>query len=526
MSRRIQQRAWPLALAAVVAGKTGCSGDGCGSSAPGPESLPEVVAACEQAELSARMSGAEVDYRVLEPVREGCKLTMTFTSSPNPDWTGKHLTFVVDRDGVSEKAIKDAVEKCLLGERGEARCEGPLAGAMGESANSNPTAGQEPSKALADGPCGRDPDVDTEPLYPMPKEGKWGYVNADGEWVLEPQWTRAMDFSEGRAVVQASPVRHTGEFVRDFGEWGVIDEEGEYVVQPTVSSPSVAGSGDTAGGIPPFGPFSEGCAVGKVESHHWITRDGRRVQSERILEQVADGELRKLGPFSQGRAWFKVAYPDEESIGSELKVGWVERTGDVVIEPTYYAGGQFGEGLAPARAEAGGNWFYVDEQGERALTELPLDEAGAFTEGWAPVEGDPFDADFEAGFVDAEGELMDVSALGASGEAPELDEVGSFRDGLAPVYLREDAGAALSGLVYIRPDGTPAFAAEEKVGAEICNTFVLPEFRHGLVRLIVAKDEDGECGKDAYRHEFAEYDTGRYVYLDTAGEVVLQEGKL
>ena len=50
------------------------------------------------------------------------------------------------------------------------------------------------------------------------KNGKWGFVDMDGAWVIEPQYENAEGFSDGLAPVQ------TGE------KWGFINQENELVI--------------------------------------------------------------------------------------------------------------------------------------------------------------------------------------------------------------------------------------------------------------------------------------------------------
>ena len=50
------------------------------------------------------------------------------------------------------------------------------------------------------------------------KNGKWGFVDMDGAWVIEPQYENAEGFSDGLAPVQ------TGE------TWGFINQENKLVI--------------------------------------------------------------------------------------------------------------------------------------------------------------------------------------------------------------------------------------------------------------------------------------------------------
>ena len=54
-------------------------------------------------------------------------------------------------------------------------------------------------------------------------EGKWGYINKVGEYVINPQFDDAWPFSEGLALVAIG---------RGEGKWGYINKVGEYVINP------------------------------------------------------------------------------------------------------------------------------------------------------------------------------------------------------------------------------------------------------------------------------------------------------
>jgi len=55
-------------------------------------------------------------------------------------------------------------------------------------------------------------------LYPAEINGKWGYINGNGEVVINPVYEGAFEFSDGRALVQLN------------GKWGYIDRDNNIVV--------------------------------------------------------------------------------------------------------------------------------------------------------------------------------------------------------------------------------------------------------------------------------------------------------
>ena len=54
-------------------------------------------------------------------------------------------------------------------------------------------------------------------LYPMRNYDKWGYIDAEGRWIIAPKYQMAMDFHEGYALVK--DIYQGGEV------WDVIDKK-------------------------------------------------------------------------------------------------------------------------------------------------------------------------------------------------------------------------------------------------------------------------------------------------------------
>lgn len=57
-------------------------------------------------------------------------------------------------------------------------------------------------------------------LAAVSKDGKWGYIDKNGNLAIPLQYDRAMDFREGKAAV-----------LKD-GKWGYIEKDGSFLIQP------------------------------------------------------------------------------------------------------------------------------------------------------------------------------------------------------------------------------------------------------------------------------------------------------
>ncbi len=58
------------------------------------------------------------------------------------------------------------------------------------------------------------------------QSGKYGYIDKQGHYVVNPQFDDAKQFSEGLAAVRIGDYRT--------GKWGFIDIQGHYVINPQI----------------------------------------------------------------------------------------------------------------------------------------------------------------------------------------------------------------------------------------------------------------------------------------------------
>ena len=272
---------------------------------------------------------------------------------------------------------------------------------------------------------------------------KWGFVDEKGKLVIAPQFDAAHDFSEGLAGVKVGKnwgfIDKTGKMViaskffddyygidafynfhdgmaivklRDEGDYrnGYINKKGEVVVEVGSSSP---------------GNFSDGIAI---SDNKIIDKSGKvlaNTQYDQIFRYNGDiiavdrnvgymiidksgspltGYLDFLPNYSEGLAVTKV----------DGKVGYADKTGKVVIEPKFDAGGNFSEGLASVKVDD--KWGYIDKKGQYVINPQ-FEWAGSFSEGLAEMS-----VDRKSGFIDKTGKVV---------IAPQFVNVDDFSGGLA-----------------------------------------------------------------------------------------------
>lgn len=152
-------------------------------------------------------------------------------------------------------------------------------------------------------------------------QGKFGYKNELGDWVIDPQYLVAQPFSEGFAVVTA-----------DGGE-GIIDSSGNWLVEP--SSRDYQGF---FGGLCFF--FEKG----------QLNRTGAVDASGRVALTAPENSAFESGAQNSENG----LYPFFTMIDGKRKAGYVNRRGEIVIPPNYQTARPFCNGAAPVCVYSGG----------------------------------------------------------------------------------------------------------------------------------------------------------------------------
>ena len=143
----------------------------------------------------------------------------------------------------------------------------------------------------------------------MGKEKLWGYIDSNGEMVIEAKFHDAWNFHEGLAVVKMDWAR------------GYIDTEGKYVIEPKYQY---------------AGPFHDGKA---------------KVMLDDVWEYI-DHEGKKVGDAEPERMVDDTVIPEEPYPTLKgKKFGYADKDGKFVIKPTFVQAKPFSEGRAAVLVE-------------------------------------------------------------------------------------------------------------------------------------------------------------------------------
>lgn len=176
-------------------------------------------------------------------------------------------------------------------------------------------------------------------LIPVKTGERYGYINPKGEYIINPQFKNADAFRDGRARVQDMK-----------GNYGFIDKQGNYVIQPEYKE-----------------------ATGFYEGTAWVVKPqgypmAIKTDGECFLEAK---DVHAIRLFSEGLALFSKRCED-----GIRKYGFMDKKGNVVIEPAFAWAGSFKNGLAAVRDE-NGKWGYIDKKG-KVVIGYQFDEANNF----------------------------------------------------------------------------------------------------------------------------------------------------
>ena len=163
---------------------------------------------------------------------------------------------------------------------------------------------------------------------------KWGYIDTNGEWVIEPKYDYAYTFYNGVAEVE----RNVGENY----QYALINEKGEFLVK--------FGTYDYMDGF-----YDEGVKYCKVEK-------GDR---QAIIDTTGK-EVVKLGEYE----YIGGVYKDGFIFAEDKKLGFADFKGNYILEPEY---DELGYDAAHEWCSEEGCYQYTN-YGEYCEEHAPLDE--------------------------------------------------------------------------------------------------------------------------------------------------------
>ncbi|HRI06686.1 MAG TPA: WG repeat-containing protein [Nannocystaceae bacterium] len=238
-------------------------------------------------------------------------------------------------------------------------------------------------------------------LLPCKVGDKYGFIKPSGQQVIPSAFHLTLGFSEGLAAVKVESL------------WGYIDTAGNMVIAPAFTSAS---------------HFSDGMA------HVQRGEQGGFIDTKGTFTADRPGTL-QVGKYSEGFARFKAL----NRIGVAAW-GYLNKAGDIVIQPEYDMAHDFLEGLA--RIQLDDLYGFIDPKGNLVI-EPQYPEIADFHEGRAALHDEG-----RTGYIDPKGELViDM----------DFRNGGNFSEGLAAVGVGTKVG-------YIDRDGKVAIEPAYDVG--------------------------------------------------------------
>ncbi len=296
-------------------------------------------------------------------------------------------------------------------------------------------------------------------LFPVRVEESWGYMDSDGEVVIDPIYEEANHFSDG-----------LGRVLLD-GTIRFVDASGTEVLNTGMRA-----VGDFSEGLAPFSRAGE-------DAWGYLDREG---------EVAIEPAFSEVYAFSEGLAAVNTSFGS----GASASWGYIDQEGNVAVEPRFHGARQFSEGLAPVLVGGfvDGTWGYINPSGELEI-DPRFDEGLPFSEGLAAVDTAKEFGEEAYGYIDRSGALV---------IDPEYVLAQRFSGGVAPVAIIDRDNWA-----YIDTEGEP-ISRERWAFAE--------PFRGGLAR--VAE----EAGSPGFGHSGGKMDyyvsPEEWLYIDSGETVV------
>lgn len=171
------------------------------------------------------------------------------------------------------------------------------------------------------------------------EKNKWGYIDKNGEYVISPIYEKALDFKNGLAPVMLNNL------------WGFINKKGEFVIKPQY-----------------LGAKEFENNIGTVldnKGYKYVNRNLEIFPTNKEYE-VLHYFVENLAPVKKNKKW-----------------GFIDTTGNFIIEPVFEEVDYFSEGLAAVKYK--GKWGYILTSGEWYVNPV-FDFAKKFKDGMGLVK--------------------------------------------------------------------------------------------------------------------------------------------
>lgn len=369
-------------------------------------------------------------------------------------------------------------------------------------------------------------------LYRIWNKGLYGYINSDGVTEIGLQFAYALPFSEGLAAVNVGGTNRGHDMPTD-GRWGFINTAGAFVINPIFHSPP--------NDAPPFARAD----VGKVMHDAYRFRDhvaavrmdngwqfidtlGNPLRKDFIPESCRSFQEERMAVMVGGYWGY-----------AKKLVGRSGRDSAIVmhIQPNYLYPVDFRDGFALVK-DRQGRTLCINREGKEVFSQYRIESQ--FHQGMAAVRA-PLKGEATNELDFRKFSIMDT--LGQVWFTPQFDEIGYFSAGMIPVrvgsqnrennhtqYSDYDGGkwgfVNQNGFFIINPQFDYAMSFEEDraaikqggfwgyidpSGAWVANPQFLwaGEYKHGVAKVLL-----GPSANDYFNH---------YAYLDRGGNVIWVE---
>lgn len=300
-----------------------------------------------------------------------------------------------------------------------------------------------------------------ERLFPVSKDGQWGFIDRSGKVVIPPQFDDAREFHEGLALVTAGKKKQfidtSGRVVIDATKYDVVNDFSEGVAAVNIGQTRIANIG----------------LIGQPGKWGYMDKTGKLVipmeftHAEDFSEGLAAaGSGDHLGFIDHtGKLIFEV--PLDVTLGFHDgivgvlyrgSVSYFDRAGKKIPVATEYGpkSHSFSEGLVPMQTK--GKWGFMNPAGQLVIP-ATFEDAKDFREGLAPVkvkgelvwcpagaEGNRSGSTMRWGYVDKTGKIVIT---------PSFESAEPFSEGLAEVhncnesfFIDRTGKAVISGFTY------------------------------------------------------------------------------